>query len=59
MQKLINNNGEYAVDNMAEEFRVTERTIRYDLEKINSFFIKLDYHFTIGKSTKLKHIILI
>lgn len=42
VRNLTNNNGEYAMGSMAESFNVTERTIRYDLEEISSFFIKKD-----------------
>lgn len=39
---LTNNNGECAIKNIAERFGVTERTIRYDLDVINSFLMKKD-----------------
>lgn len=36
--ELISNNSKHSINNMAEKFQVTERTIRYDLDEINLFF---------------------
>ena len=40
IRRLISNNGEYPVKDISRECGVTERTIRYDLEEINSLLTK-------------------
>ncbi len=48
IQSLTNNNGKYSIKSIAEKFKVTERTIRYDLEEINLFFTNKEFPIFFG-----------
>lgn len=46
--ELISGDGKYSINNMAQKFNVTERTIRYDIEEINLFFTNKGFSVFLG-----------